>query len=179
MLVPMVRAADLGGPSAAEGTHEEDTMAQMLTRTSWGSEVTPWHEFDFLSDRLRNIMEPMMGEPMMSTHRGAEAWIPAVELTEADGEYVLSAELPGIAKSDVQLSIDDGVLTLRGEKKSERKEERGKMHYRERRYGSFERSFTLPRNVDVDKIKAEFKDGIVEVHLPRGEETKGRTIDLK
>jgi len=154
-------------------------MVQALTRRRWGPDVSPWREFDIFSDRMRGMMEPFLAEPIVpASVWDMEGWVPAVELTEADGEYVLTAELPGISKADVDLSIDDGVLTLRGEKKTEKEEERGKTHYRERRYGAFERSFTLPSNVDAAKVKADFKDGLVEVHMPKGAATKGRKIEL-
>jgi HSP20 family protein len=109
----------------------------------------------------------------------AEEWIPAVELVEGDGEYLLTAELPGIAKGDVDVSVSDSTLTLKGEKKSEKEETRGRTHYRERRYGAFQRSFTLPREVDPAKIKAEFENGVVKVHIPKGPEAKARHIELK
>jgi HSP20 family protein len=154
-------------------------MPKALTRR-WGEDISPWREFDLLSDRMRGLMDPMSTEPLISTPIWDTAgWVPAVELTEADNEYLLTAELPGVTKGDVEVSIDDGVLTLKGEKKTEKEEKRGKTHYRERRYGAFERAFTLPRNVEADKIKAEFKDGLIEVHLPKGEEAKGRKIELK
>jgi HSP20 family protein len=96
-------------------------------------------------------------------------WFPAVELAEADGEFVLTAELPGMSKDDVDVSVDDNVLTLKGEKKTEREEAHNRMHIRERAYGTFERSFTLPRNVDAGKIRADFHDGLVEIHMPKHE----------
>lgn len=155
-------------------------MTKSLTTRRWGGDISPWREFDLLSDRMRGLVDPMLTEPLISTPIWDTAgWIPAVELTEADNEYLLTAELPGVPKGDVEVSVDDGVLTLKGEKKTEKEEQRGRTHYRERRYGSFERAFTLPRNVDADKIKAEFKDGLVEVHLPKGAESKGRKIELK
>ncbi len=103
-------------------------------------------------------------------------WLPAVELVEKEGEFVLTAEIPGMSKEDVRVSVEDDVLTLRGEKKFEREEEKDRMHIREREYGTFMRSFTLPRNVEVSKVKAEYHDGVVEVHMPKGIEAKGRDI---
>jgi HSP20 family protein len=83
-----------------------------------------------------------------------------------------------MGKEDVTISVEDNVLTLRGEKKFERDEEKEEMHIREREYGTFTRAFTLPRNVDAAKIRAEYHDGIVEVHMPKGEEAKGRQIEI-
>lgn len=155
-------------------------MAEGLTRKRWGAEVTPWREIGLFSDRMRQMLEPT-GTDLFAGPLWGEStqWIPAVELTEQDGEYLLTAEVPGIDKGDVDVSVDDNMLTLRGEKKSETEETKGRTHYRERRYGSFERSFSLPRNVDPSKIKAEFENGIVKVHLPKGAEAKARHIELK
>lgn len=156
-------------------------MATALTRKRWGSDIAPWRDLDLFSDRIRQLMEPALGEGLFKTPMWAETedWIPAVELVEQDGEYLLTAELPGLGKDDVEISVDDSTLTLKGEKKSEVEEKKGRTHYRERRYGSFERSFTLPRNVDPTKIKADFENGLVKVHLPKGAEAKARKIELK
>ncbi len=152
-----------------------------VTRKRWGADLTPWHELENLSDRMRRWIDyPMFGPSFLRTPLFAEAteWLPAVELVEENGEFVLTAELPGMSKEDVDVSIVDNVLTLKGEKKFEREEEHGRMHIHEREYGSFERAFTLPRNVDPEKIKADFHDGIVEIHLPKGEEAKSRNIEI-
>jgi HSP20 family protein len=106
-------------------------------------------------------------------------WLPAVELIEEDEEFVLTAELPGMSKDDVSVSVDDNVLTLKGEKKIEREESHDRAHIREREYGAFERSFTLPRNVVPGKIRADFRDGLMLIHLPKGEEAKSRKIEIK
>ena len=156
-------------------------MANALTRKRWGSDIAPWRELDLFSDRVRQLMEPSLSEGFFKTPLWAEtdAWIPAVELVEQDGEYILTVELPGVDKSDVDVSVDDSTLTLKGEKKTEKEEKKGRTHYRERHYGAFERSFTLPRNVDPTKIKAEFENGLVRVHLPKGTEAKARKVELK
>jgi HSP20 family protein len=154
-------------------------MTRAITRKRWGADLSPWQELDFISDRMRGMMDPSDFLFRTPVWFDAEKWAPAVELVEKDNEYLLTAELPGIPKGDVDVAVEDNVLTLKGEKKTEFEEEKDKMHFKERRYGSFERSFTLPRNVDATKIKAEFHDGIVKVHLPKGEETKPRHIDIK
>lgn len=156
-------------------------MARELTRKRGGSDISPWRELDLWSDDLNRMFPSRLAERMFATPfwSQAESWLPAVELIEEDGEYVLTAELPGISKDDVDVSVDDNVLTIKGEKRLERDEERGRAHIRERRYGAFERSFTLPRNVDPNKVKAEFHDGIVEIHLPKGQEAKARHIEIK
>ncbi len=97
-------------------------------------------------------------------------------------ELLLTAELPGIDRKDIDISVDDGVLTLRGEKIEEKKEadEEKKYHLFERNYGTFQRSFTLPTGVDPNKISAEFDKGVLKVHLPKTAEAKvkGRKIEV-
>lgn len=108
------------------------------------------------------------------------AWAPAVDLAEKEGDFVVKAELPGVDRSDVRITMQDNVLTIRGEKRQE-KEESGKPNYRrvERSYGSFERSFALPAPVKSDGVEAAFKDGILTITLPKAEEARPRQIDVK
>jgi len=100
------------------------------------------------------------------------AWNPAVDVSEDEAGFLVKAELPGMAKEDVEVEIHDSVLTIKGEKKEE-KEEKDKRYYRvERRYGSFERSFYLPDNVDLDGIKASHRNGVLELRIPKVIEQK-------
>jgi len=153
-----------------------------LTTRRWGADISPWHGLETLGNRMRNLFDyPTFLAPSVFTAPVLETgeWWPAVELVEADGEFVLTAEIPGMPKENVDISVEDNVLTLKGEKKFEHEEERDRMHVRERRYGTFERSFTLPRNVEAGKIKAEYRDGVVEIHMPKAPEAQGRRIDIK
>ncbi len=105
-------------------------------------------------------------------------WSPMVDISETDDEIVLHAELPGLQKGDVSISLQDNVLSLEGEKKST-EEDREKSYYRlERSYGKFQRSFVLPAAVQGDKVKAKFKDGVLKVVLPKAEEAKPKQIDV-
>ena len=115
----------------------------------------------------------------LPAERRAFRWAPACEVGENDGAYVVTVELPGAKREDVQLEIHDDVLSIRGEKKSEREEKNEKRHYVERSYGSFTRSFTLPANADADRIKASFKEGVLTVEIPKTEVAKPRVIDIK
>ena len=153
-----------------------------LTTKRWGADITPWHELETLGNRMRSFFDyPTFFAPSVFATPLLEngEWFPAVELVEAEGEFVLSAEIPGMTKENVDISVEDNVLTFKGEKKYEHEEEKERMHIRERRYGTFERSFTLPRNVEAGKIKAEYKDGVVEIHMPKAPEAQGRKIAIK
>ena len=121
-------------------------------------------------DRLRNVF----GTPM---ERGQPVgWMPAMEIVEDKNTLIVTAELPGLDAKDVDVSVDDGVLTLSGEKQEEKKEgsEDSETYLYERRYGSFRRSFTLPNTVDVDKISAEFDNGLLKVMLPKSDKAKAK-----
>jgi HSP20 family protein len=111
--------------------------------------------------------------------RAAGAVSPATDITEDDGHYVVSAELPGVKRSDISVEVSDGVLTIRGEKKSEREEKSEKRRYVERSFGSFSRAFTLPSDADDKKIEASFKDGVLTVTLAKTEARKAQVVDVK
>ena len=106
-------------------------------------------------------------------------WIPPVDIAEDDKEYAIKVELPGVNKEDVRVSVEGGVLSISGERKAEKEEKNKKYHRIERSYGSFARSFTLPEGAAGDKVSAEFKDGILRVHLPKNEAAKLKSIDVK
>lgn len=109
----------------------------------------------------------------------ASLWNPAVDVEERDQEYVLRVELPGVAKEDVNITTRENILTVRGEKKQKKESRESNYHRTERQYGSFQRSFNLPGSVKSDKIEATFKDGILEVVVPKAEEAKARAIEVK
>jgi HSP20 family protein len=152
-------------------------MALLTTRTRTPVRYTPYAGMD----TLRNDLERFFDSPFVeSNFQPVMTWLPAVEIIEANNELVLTAELPGMKKEDVQISIENQVLMLSGEKKEERKEDdkEKKFHVFERSYGSFTRAFTLPRAIDAAKVSAEFENGILKVHLPKTAEAKGRKIEI-
>jgi HSP20 family protein len=126
----------------------------------------------------------MMSRPALPRTNGKETmvvadWVPSVDVSETDGEYQIKAEIPDVKKEDVKVTVEDGVLTIQGERKQE-KEEKGKKYHRvECSYGSFVRSFTLPDLVDEGKVKAEFKDGVLNLKLPKSEKAKPKSIEVK
>lgn len=108
-----------------------------------------------------------------------QAWSPRVDVSETDGEVVISSELPGMKAEDVKITVADGVVTIEGEKKEERETEGRTAHRVERVYGSFRRSFRLPSAVNADEITATYEDGVLVVNLPKAEEAKARQIEVK
>jgi HSP20 family protein len=105
--------------------------------------------------------------------------IPKVDVTEGDKEFTVTAEVPGYAKEEIKVEVENGRLSLHAEHKEEKEEKKEHYHLRERRYGSFTRTFGLPENVDAEKIEAKVKDGVLTVSIPKVEETKPKAIEIK
>ena len=109
----------------------------------------------------------------------APIWAPKVDVVTKDNKLVTRVDLPGMKKEDVQVEVEDGFLTLSGERKKETKEEKDSFYREEREYGSFCRSVPLPKGVKADEVKATFTKGVLEVHLPKAKEAKGMKIEIK
>jgi HSP20 family protein len=109
----------------------------------------------------------------------AAAWAPAVDIKEEDGAYVVHADLPGVDPKNIDLNMENGVLTLRGERKSEVKEEKDNYHRIERITGSFYRRFTLPDTADSENISAKYTNGVLEVRIPKQEKVLPRRIEVQ
>ena len=141
----------------------------------------PFRDLVAVQNRLNRIFDDAFGgNPRASEEDWALGgqWAPSVDIFEHEGNLVLKAELPGIEPKDVDVHVENNVLTLRGERKFESEVKREKYHRVERAYGTFSRSFTLPNVVDTEKIKAEFKDGVLQVTLPQREEAKPKQIQV-
>ncbi|MNJ96647.1 Spore protein SP21 [compost metagenome] len=145
--------------------------------------LTPWGRRHMSSPDLFNQFEEFINDfdrgifPMSLTSRmGMADFSPAVDLEEKDGNYLVSADLPGLKKEDIKIDLSDNVLTISGERVREEKSE-GK--YTERVYGKFTRSFSLPTKVNADKIQAQFKDGVLHVTLPKAEGVRSQAIKIQ
>ncbi len=104
-------------------------------------------------------------------------WMPVVDIDETKDAFVVKAELPGVKKEDVNVNIENGILTIKGEKKTQVKDK--KQHRMECTYGSFIRSFTLPQSVKTESVKAEYKNGILNLNIPKSEKTRPKNIEVK
>ncbi len=137
----------------------------------------PFREMENMFDRYTKVLNwPRVGSQEMMT---TDDWAPRVDIAETDKEFIINAEIPDVKKEDVKVMVDNGILTIRGQRKQEKEEMGKKFHRVERFYGSFSRSFTLPNNVDESKIEASFKDGMLNLTVPKIEETKPKAIDVK
>ena len=106
-------------------------------------------------------------------------WSPAVDIREDENSFIIEAELPGMSKEDIHLEVEQNMLSIKGERKFERKDEQENYHFVERSYGSFYRSFTLPKNVNTEEISAEHKDGMLVITVPKAEEVKPKKVEIK
>jgi HSP20 family protein len=141
---------------------------------------TPMRDVVALHDQMNRLLQQVMrGGNGEETNWGASTWVPAVDLYETDEAFVFKAELPGLRKDDIHLEVHDRTLTLRGERKYETDVKDEHYHRRERSYGSFQRVFTLPATVDAEKVQTSFKDGILELRLPKHEAAKPKRIAIQ
>jgi HSP20 family protein len=106
-------------------------------------------------------------------------WSPEVDISQDDHEYLLKADLPEMKKEDVRVTVEDGILCVSGERKSEKEDQKRKFHRIERSYGNFRRSFTLPDDTDSKKVTAEFRDGVLKVHLPTSTIARTKALQVK
>lgn len=140
----------------------------------------PFRELEEMTDRLNRVL----GRQDARRSNGKETivmadWMPVVDISETDADFEIKAELPGVKKEDLKVTLENGVLTLQGERKEEREEKGRRVHRVERSYGRFSRSFSMPDVVDESKVKAEFKDGVLSLHLPKSERAKPKAIEVK
>ena len=151
-----------------------------LVRFPYRSSLSAPRTFlDDLPERMRQMFEGTLAFEPLTEPIG---WFPAMEIVEKDDALLVTAELPGVKKDDVDITLEEGILTIRGEKKEEitKDEKDNKFHMWERKYGSFQRSFTLPNEVEAEKIAAKFDNGILTLTLPKTEKAKvqGRKIPI-
>lgn len=147
--------------------------------------LTRWNPFRDMEDLMDRFNRGWGRLPASAKGEGGQEimtladWTPTVDISESETEYLIKVELPEVRKEDVKVAVNQGVLTIQGERKMEREEKSKKYHRVERAYGSFARSFTLPDIVDEDSIKARHKDGMLYLHLAKSERARPRAIEVK
>lgn len=146
--------------------------------------LTTWDPFKELNELESRLATVFGRAPVRKSGEKDEAmtvaeWAPLVDITEDEKEYLIKAQLPEVKKDDMKVSVQDGILTIAGERRSEKEEKNKKFHRVEWAYGSFSRSFTLPEDADADKVAGDFKDGVLKVHVPKSEKAKPKKIDVK
>lgn len=148
----------------------------MNTLTTWN----PFRELDEVQNRLNTFFG---GFPIRRFGNGKSMkltdWSPQVDITEDEKEYLVKADLPEMKKDEVKVTMENGILSISGERKTDKEEKTKKFHRIERSFGSFERTFMLPDDADEKKIAAEFRDGVLTVHLPKVPAAKPKPIEVK
>lgn len=148
--------------------------------------LTQWNPFREMEDLQRRMSSLVNLSPFRRNNLTTDEenmtvaeWAPLVDILEDDKEYLIKVELPEIPREAVKVSVENGTLTISGERRTEKEEKGRKYHRVERSYGRFERSFSIPDDAEADNVKAEFKDGVLRVHLSKSEKARPRQIEVK
>jgi HSP20 family protein len=167
------KGASAGGEEMAEKKSEEkqvarwDPFADFDALARW----SPFRELGAFPSRISRLFDEVLGE------RALRGLSPAIDVTESESDYAVTAELPGVRREDVNVEVQEGVLSINGEKRREEKGAKGR--WIERSYGSFHRSFSLPSDAAADRIDAKFKDGVLTITIPRSEKKKPQIVAVK
>jgi HSP20 family protein len=137
----------------------------------------PFADVDSLFNRMMPARWPRL--TVEGEHGVMFEWSPSADISENDKEYLIRAELPGMKKDDVKVTVGDGVITIQGERKQRKEDKNEKYHRVETHYGSFTRTFALPDNVKTDAISCESKEGVLTVHIPKTEQKKPKEISIQ
>jgi HSP20 family protein len=145
-----------------------------------------WNPFREMEDLQRRMDSLFERSPFRRGHLTADEenisvpeWAPLVDIAEDEKEYLIKVELPEVQKDDVNVTVEGGTLTIAGERKAEKEEKGHKLHRVERFYGRFERSFSIPDDAQAENVRAEFKDGVLRVHLAKSEKARPKQIEVK
>ena len=140
-----------------------------------------WQPFGELDDAFTRLMPSFFNRSnRFGLENGAKfAWAPSADISETDAEYLIRAELPAVRKEDVKVTLDEGMITISGERKEDKETKDEKFHRVESYRGAFSRSFSMPDNIDDKGIRAESKDGVLTVHLPKTKASTPKTVEVK
>lgn len=139
----------------------------------------PFQEMATLREKMDRLFEEMWRDPFFSGWDVGRPWTPALDFSETKDDYIVRLEAPGVKQDDIEVTLQNNVLTIQGKRERSEEHKDETVHRVERVYGSFSRSLTIPSGVKVDDISATYKDGILEIRLPKSEESKPKKIELK
>ena len=146
--------------------------------------LTRWDPFRELEE-MQHRLSSVLGRQLQTRQNGDKEsitvaeWAPVVDITEDEQEYLIKADLPEVQREEVKVTVENGVLVLSGERRLEKEDKNRRYHRVERSYGSFARSFSLPDDADSSKVNAEFKEGVLKLHIPKSELARPRQIEVK
>jgi len=152
-------------------------MARELTVWKPFRELAPFREFERIKKEMDWVWDSFFERGPRAGETGE--WYPSLDVAETKNDIVVKAEVPGMDPKDIDISLSNGLLTIKGEKKQEREEKEGDYHLTERSFGTFTRAIQLPAEVQSDKIEASYKNGVLKVTLPKSEEAKKKEIKIK
>lgn len=138
----------------------------------------PGRDIRTIQSQLNRLFEPFFMRLTDDEDLASSTWLPAVDIAEDADRIVVTAEIPGMKQEDIDINFNGGILTIRGDRELEKEKNERSYHRLERAYGSFARSFTLPRTVDTDRITASYRDGVLEIVVPKKEEAKPKQIKI-
>ncbi len=146
----------------------------MATMVRW----EPFRELATLQNDMGRLMSSFLGQGQVNGENGERSWMPAVDVWETDDELVYAFDLPGISEEEISVEYDEGALTVSGRRERVEQTEGDRFYRYERRFGSFSRTVGLPPSVDEDAIRADYRDGVLEIHVPKPEAPKPRRIQI-
>ena len=153
------------------------------TNSNWGiiMSLIKWQPFGDFDDAFSRMMPALFGRNgrITAENGGKFAWAPNADISETDQEYLIRAELPAVKKEDVKVTLDQGMITIHGERKEDKETKDEKFHRVESFRGAFTRSFSVPDNIDEKAIRADAKDGVLTVHLPKAKTATVRAVEVK
>jgi HSP20 family protein len=140
-----------------------------------------WQPFGDFDDAFNRLMPSLFGRTgrLGAENGGKFTWAPSADISETDQEYLIRAELPAVKKEDVKVTLDQGMITIQGERKEDKETKDEKFHRIESFRGAFSRSFSVPENIDEKAIRADSKDGVLTVHLPKTKATTAKAVEVK
>ncbi len=139
----------------------------------------PFHGFEYSGSEISNFLKPISRLMRRDVGLFSNDWMPSVDVFDSDNEVLVKADIPGLKKDEMDISVNDDLLTIKGEKKMESKVNEESYYKSERFYGSFSRTIHLPSAVEEDNVKATYKDGVLELHLPKKEKAKTKRISVE
>lgn len=146
----------------------------MATLVRW----EPFRELAALQNDMGRLMSTFLGQGQVNTENGERSWMPAVDVWETDNELVYAFDIPGISEDEISVEYDDGALTVSGKRERTEQSEDDRFYRYERRFGSFSRTVGLPQGVEEDAIQADYRNGVLEIHVPKPEAPKPRRIQI-
>ena len=154
-------------------------MAYELTTWKPFRDLAPFSDFDRMRREMDRLWDTLLEGDVRKESKEDSVWLPSVDVSETKNDLVVKAELPGMDPKDIDITLSDGHLMIKGQKKHEKEEKDEDYHFVERSYGSFVRAVHLPKEVKHDKISASYKNGVLKVVLPKSEEAKTKELKIK